>query len=90
MKVLIHNVCPQELEQVLYTLGGIENLLTAKRYYSSTIDLTGGKNTRALFGICLVRYLLLLLYVCMCVQIFYLRMYSYIFFGVILALKFVV
>ncbi|KAH8491083.1 hypothetical protein H0E87_023282 [Populus deltoides] len=38
---------------VLYTLGGIENLLTAKKYYSSTIDLTGGKNTRALFGICL-------------------------------------
>jgi hypothetical protein len=61
---------------VLYTLGGIENLLTAKKYYSSTIDLTGGKNTRALFGICLVRYLLLLLllYVCLCVQIFDLRM----------------
>ncbi|KAJ6694175.1 hypothetical protein OIU85_004916 [Salix viminalis] len=35
---------------VLYTLGGIENLLTAKKYYSITIDLTGGKNTRALFG----------------------------------------
>ncbi|KAF9670078.1 hypothetical protein SADUNF_Sadunf13G0031100 [Salix dunnii] len=43
---------------VLYTLGGIENLLTAKKYYSITIDLTGGKNTRALFGICLVRCLL--------------------------------
>ncbi|RZB49542.1 ER membrane protein complex subunit 2-A isoform B [Glycine soja] len=40
---------------VLYTLGGLENLQTAKKYYSSTIDLTGGKNTRALFGICLVR-----------------------------------
>ncbi|KAG5056168.1 hypothetical protein JHK85_008678 [Glycine max] len=38
---------------VLYTLGGLENLQTAKKYYSSTIDLTGGKNTRALFGICL-------------------------------------
>lgn len=38
---------------VLYTLGGSENLQTAKRYYSSTIELSGGKNTRALFGICL-------------------------------------
>uniref|UniRef100_A0A2P2JYJ9 ER membrane protein complex subunit 2 n=1 Tax=Rhizophora mucronata TaxID=61149 RepID=A0A2P2JYJ9_RHIMU len=38
---------------VLYTIGGLENLQTAKRYYSSTIDLTGGKNTRALLGICL-------------------------------------
>ncbi|KAE9593626.1 hypothetical protein Lal_00036335 [Lupinus albus] len=38
---------------VLYTLGGLENLQTAKKYYSSTIDLTGGKNTRALFGVCL-------------------------------------
>ncbi|KAG8649730.1 ER membrane protein complex subunit 2 isoform X1 [Manihot esculenta] len=39
---------------VLYTLGGLENLQAAKKYYSSTIELTGGKNTRALFGICLV------------------------------------
>ncbi|CAN6462843.1 unnamed protein product [Victoria cruziana] len=39
--------------EVLYTLGGLENLITAKKYYASTIDLTGGKNTRALFGICL-------------------------------------
>ncbi|KAL3516260.1 hypothetical protein ACH5RR_023162 [Cinchona calisaya] len=38
---------------VLYTLGGLENLQTAKKYYASTIDLTGGKNSRALFGICL-------------------------------------
>ncbi|XP_028784500.1 ER membrane protein complex subunit 2-like [Neltuma alba] len=38
---------------VLYTLGGLENLQTAKKYYASAIDLTGGKNTRALFGICL-------------------------------------
>jgi tetratricopeptide (TPR) repeat protein len=38
---------------VLYTLGGLENLQTAKKYYSSTIELSGGKNTRALFGICL-------------------------------------
>ncbi|KAF2298487.1 hypothetical protein GH714_023763 [Hevea brasiliensis] len=38
---------------VLYTLGGLENLQAAKKYYSSAIELTGGKNTRALFGICL-------------------------------------
>ncbi|KAK9697213.1 hypothetical protein RND81_08G021900 [Saponaria officinalis] len=38
---------------VLYTLGGLENIQTAKKYYASTIDLSGGKNTRALYGICL-------------------------------------
>ncbi|KAL8092027.1 hypothetical protein AgCh_034344 [Apium graveolens] len=37
--------------EVLYTLGGLENLHTTKKYYASTIDLTGGKNTRALMGI---------------------------------------
>ncbi|GAB2218790.1 hypothetical protein Drorol1_Dr00002022 [Drosera rotundifolia] len=37
---------------VLYTLGGLENLQTAKKYYASTIDLTKGTNTRALYGIC--------------------------------------
>uniref|UniRef100_A0A3B6PFQ6 ER membrane protein complex subunit 2 n=2 Tax=Triticum TaxID=4564 RepID=A0A3B6PFQ6_WHEAT len=39
--------------EVLYTLGGLENLQTAKKYYASTVQLTGGKNTRALFGVCL-------------------------------------
>ncbi|KAI3742889.1 hypothetical protein L1987_60587 [Smallanthus sonchifolius] len=39
--------------EVLYTIGGLENLQTAKKYYASTIELTGGKNTRALYGICL-------------------------------------
>lgn len=38
---------------VLYTLGGLENIQTAKKYYASTIDLTGGKNFKAIFGICL-------------------------------------
>lgn len=38
---------------VLYTLGGLENIQAAKKYYAATIDLTGGKNVRALFGICL-------------------------------------
>uniref|UniRef100_A0A5B7A3K1 ER membrane protein complex subunit 2 n=1 Tax=Davidia involucrata TaxID=16924 RepID=A0A5B7A3K1_DAVIN len=41
---------------VLYTLGGLENLQTAKKYFASTIDLTGGKNTRALLGICLCTF----------------------------------
>ncbi|WVZ61256.1 hypothetical protein U9M48_011160 [Paspalum notatum var. saurae] len=39
--------------EVLYTMGGLENLQTAKKYYASAIQLTGGKNTRALFGVCL-------------------------------------
>lgn len=39
--------------EVLYTMGGLENLQTAKKYYASTINLSGGKNTRALYGICL-------------------------------------
>ncbi|MQL98357.1 hypothetical protein Taro_031063, partial [Colocasia esculenta] len=41
---------------VLYTLGGLENLQTAKKYYASTIDLTGGRNTRALFGVCMCSF----------------------------------
>jgi hypothetical protein len=40
--------------QVLYTIGGLENLIAARKYYAATIDLTGGKSTRALLGICLV------------------------------------
>ncbi|XP_042391367.1 ER membrane protein complex subunit 2-like [Zingiber officinale] len=39
--------------EVLYTMGGLENLLTAKKYYASATTLSGGKNTRALYGICL-------------------------------------
>ncbi|KZV54414.1 ER membrane protein complex subunit 2-like [Dorcoceras hygrometricum] len=38
---------------VLYTIGGLENLQAAKKYYAAAIDLTGGKNVRALFGMCL-------------------------------------
>ncbi|CAA0838867.1 Protein prenylyltransferase superfamily protein [Striga hermonthica] len=38
---------------LLYTLGGLENLHAAKKYYAAAIDLTGGKNVRALLGICL-------------------------------------
>ncbi|CAK9135041.1 unnamed protein product [Ilex paraguariensis] len=47
------NVAATQLKEVLYTLGGLENIQAAKKYYASTIDLTGGKNTRALLGICL-------------------------------------
>lgn len=48
------------IQQVLYTIGGLENLQTAKKYYASTITLTGGKNTRALYGVCLVRMFLII------------------------------
>ncbi|XP_078442513.1 protein prenylyltransferase superfamily protein [Wolffia australiana] len=41
---------------VLYTMGGLENLQTAKKYYASAIELTGGKNTRALFGVCMCAF----------------------------------
>ncbi|CAM8888453.1 unnamed protein product [Rhodiola kirilowii] len=40
---------------VLYTLGGIDNIQAAKKYYASTVDLTGGKSTRAIYGLCLCR-----------------------------------
>uniref|UniRef100_A0A0C9RQJ8 ER membrane protein complex subunit 2 n=1 Tax=Wollemia nobilis TaxID=56998 RepID=A0A0C9RQJ8_9CONI len=39
--------------EVLYTLGGLENLKLAKKYYAAAINLTGGKNTKALYGVCL-------------------------------------
>ncbi|XP_010941160.1 uncharacterized protein [Elaeis guineensis] len=39
--------------EVLYTMGGLENLQAAKKYYAATINLTGGKNVRALYGVCL-------------------------------------
>uniref|UniRef100_A0A1D1YMF3 ER membrane protein complex subunit 2 n=1 Tax=Anthurium amnicola TaxID=1678845 RepID=A0A1D1YMF3_9ARAE len=42
--------------ELLYTMGGLENLQTAKKYYASTIDLTGGRNTRALFGVCMCSF----------------------------------
>lgn len=39
--------------EVQYTLGGLENLKIAKKYYASAIKLSGGKNLRALYGVCL-------------------------------------
>ncbi|RWR82212.1 ER membrane protein complex subunit 2-A [Cinnamomum micranthum f. kanehirae] len=52
-KAYTHLLEDNPLDQVLYTLGSSENLQMAKKYYASTINLTGGKNSRALFGICL-------------------------------------
>jgi hypothetical protein len=40
--------------QLLYTLGGIDNLRTARKYYSAAIELSAGQNMRALYGVCLV------------------------------------
>ncbi|GFY92026.1 protein prenylyltransferase superfamily protein [Actinidia rufa] len=63
LNILSDSVClavakawPPNYEVVLYTVGGLENLQAAKKYYASVIDLTGGKNTRALFGICLCTF----------------------------------
>lgn len=38
---------------ILYTLGGNENLAMALQYYSSAIKFSNGKDLRALYGICL-------------------------------------
>ncbi|XP_078177801.1 uncharacterized protein LOC144572211 [Carex rostrata] len=38
---------------VLFTMGGLENFQTAKKYYAAAIQLTGGKNIRALYGVCM-------------------------------------
>lgn len=39
--------------QLLCTIGGLENLRTAKSFYASAIEFSAGKNMRALYGICL-------------------------------------
>lgn len=39
--------------EVQYTIGGLESLKIAKRYYASTIKLSAGRNLRALYGLCL-------------------------------------
>lgn len=39
--------------ELLYTLGGIDNLRTARKYYSAAIELSAGQNMRALYGVCL-------------------------------------
>lgn len=42
--------------QLLYTIGGLENYRAARKYYSAAVDLSGGKNIRALYGVVLVRF----------------------------------
>jgi len=39
--------------ELLYTMGGIDNFRTARKYYSAAIELSGGQNIRALYGLCL-------------------------------------
>eukprot|EP01018_Ginkgo_biloba_P022065 Gb_11429 [translate_table: standard] len=41
------SMCPGH--RVLYSLGGLENLKMARKYYAAAIDLSGGRNTRALY-----------------------------------------
>lgn len=42
-----------QLAEVLYTIGGIENLRLARGYYSAAIEFSDGENLRALYGVCL-------------------------------------
>ena len=37
---------------VLYTIGGSANYQTARTHYSSAIDISSGRNLRALYGLC--------------------------------------
>lgn len=39
--------------ELLYTIGGLENYRAARKYYSAAVDLSGGKNIRALYGVVL-------------------------------------
>jgi hypothetical protein len=41
--------------QLLYTMGGLDNLRAARKYYAAAIEMSGGQNMRALFGICMVK-----------------------------------
>lgn len=40
--------------EILYTLGGMENLKAARSYYAAAIEYSAGENVRALWGVCLV------------------------------------
>mmetsp|Transcript_35701 Transcript_35701/g.112667 ORF Transcript_35701/g.112667 Transcript_35701/m.112667 type:complete len:312 (-) Transcript_35701:64-999(-) len=40
------------LADVLYTLGGAENVRVAAKYYSASVEYSGGKNLKALYGLC--------------------------------------
>lgn len=46
----IYNLTYAEL---LYTMGGLENLKIARKYFASAVEYSGGKNIRALFGVCM-------------------------------------
>ena len=37
--------------EVLYTMGGAENVLAAKRYFAAAVELGGGHGARALYGL---------------------------------------
>jgi hypothetical protein len=39
--------------ELLYTIGVIDNYRMARKYYSAAIELSGGQNLRALYGVCL-------------------------------------
>lgn len=39
------------LADVLYTLGGNANLKAARAYYSKAVEVSGGSNARALWGV---------------------------------------
>ncbi|CAM6036942.1 unnamed protein product [Sphagnum compactum] len=39
--------------ELLYTMGGLDNLRAARKYYAAAIEMSGGQNMRALFGICM-------------------------------------
>jgi ER membrane protein complex subunit 2 len=41
------------LADTLYSIGGHPNWRTARTYYSGVLELTEGKNVRALYGVCL-------------------------------------
>ena len=42
-----------KLGEVLFTLGGADNIGKARRYFSAAVELSSGSNKRALYGICL-------------------------------------
>mmetsp|Transcript_5315 Transcript_5315/g.19441 ORF Transcript_5315/g.19441 Transcript_5315/m.19441 type:complete len:299 (+) Transcript_5315:116-1012(+) len=42
-----------KLAEVLFTLGGADNIGKARRYFSAAVELSSGTNKRALYGICL-------------------------------------
>lgn len=42
--------------EVLYTMGGIENFRLARKYFAHALELNDSTNTRALWGLCAVRY----------------------------------